>query len=73
MMERPRVASYGFDVLNPILKAFWLLVEWKFFIMHSICICHSVVTMILPLLESYLEIIFFWMALYKLVKESGLP
>jgi len=29
--------------------------------------------MILLLLKSYLEIIFFWVALYEILKESGLP
>jgi len=35
------VASHIFDVQNSLLNALWLLAEWKFFIVESICMLHS--------------------------------
>jgi len=59
---------YDFDVLNLVIKAFWLLVEWKFFIMVS----HCTFQMIFLLLESYLESIFLYVGVYEILKQNGL-
>jgi len=67
-----KLVSHHFDVLHPIIKEIWLLVEWKVFVTESPCIFHNG-TMLFLLLESYLAIIFFYVDINCLPKESGLP
>jgi len=37
----------GFEVLNPTIKLFWLLIEWKFSKLESHCILHSGIKILL--------------------------
>jgi len=53
-----KLASYSFDLVNSIIKAFLFLVEWKFARMKIHYSFHSVIINI-SFLESCLEVIYF--------------
>jgi len=63
------VVSYIFDVMNPFMKVFWLLVEQKFVKMDTHCFFFNVESFLV--LQSYLEISFIYVDVYELLKEIG--
>jgi len=67
------LVSHGFDVLNPFSKHIGFLLSGKFFIMHSIWICHYAVTMILLLLKVTVKLFSFEWLYINYWKDSGLP
>jgi len=59
------------DVVNPIIKVFWLLIAWKFARMKIYCNFQSVI--IIFLLKKVWELNIFLVDISEYVKQNGLP
>jgi len=61
-----------FDVVNPIIKVFGLLIAWKFARMKMHCNFQSVI-IIFSFLESGLKIITYLVDVFQYLKQNGFP